>query len=150
MKRIITILSLIFFAAAAHAQTAGESFIVGNWKTEDDSAKIQIYKTTSGHYAGKIVWMRQPIDVTTGQPKLDKFNPDPKLRTRPRLNLVMVYNFKYNAAEDEWEGGTLYNPKDGKSYKCKINKIDANTIKVRSYIGFTFIGKSTTWKRAKD
>jgi uncharacterized protein (DUF2147 family) len=62
----------------------------------------------------------------------------------------MVYNFKYNAAGDEWEGGTLYNPKDGKSYKCKINKIDANTIKVRSYIGFTFIGKSTTWKRAKD
>jgi uncharacterized protein (DUF2147 family) len=49
--------------------------------------------------------------------------------------------------DDVWEEGTILDPKSGKVYDCYINLEDANTLKVRGYLGFSFLGRTQIWKR---
>ena len=47
---------------------------------------------------------------------------------------------------DEYSGGTITDPKNGKSYKCTIKK-EGNNLMVRAYIGFSAFGRSQTWQK---
>ncbi len=53
--------------------------------------------------------------------------------------------------EDEWENGKIYDPKNGKDYKCYMEFEDdtKDNLKVRGYIGFSMIGRTTHWTRVK-
>ena len=48
---------------------------------------------------------------------------------------------------DEWSGGKILDPKNGKEYKCYIKLLDKNTLKIRGYIGFSAFGRTAIWKR---
>lgn len=121
--------------------------IVGTWLNEDKDARIQI-ENRNGTYFGKIVWLKNPIDDETGKPKLDKKNPDVKLRSRPIMGLDILTGFKFDGS-DEWESGTIYDPKSGNTYSCYMTFTDKtkNTLKVRGYIGISLIGRTTYWTR---
>lgn len=142
-------LFLLFLVVSSHilfAQQAGDE-VIGNWKNGEGTGIINIYRTTSGHYAGKIVWLKEPIDPDTGQPKLDKRNPDESKRTQPTLGLVNLHGFTYNAEDKEWVDGNIYDPKVGKEYSCKMKLKDNNTLEVRGYIGVSVFGRTDTWTR---
>ena len=117
------------------------------WYNDEKSAKIQVYKAVDGKFYGKIVWLKEPIDPKTGKPKTDIEHPDEKLHSRPVLGLVNLWGFIYKP-EGTWENGHIYDPKNGKEYKCVITKGDNNTLNVRGYIGITLIGRTDTWKRS--
>ncbi len=148
MKKIVSALALMMACFFAKAQNEGD--IVGVWLTGSGLGKVQVYKTTSGHYAGKLIWLKEPIDPDTKLPKLDKRNPDEKKRALPTLGLVNLYNFKFDADEKAWTGGKIYDPKKGKIYSCKITMKDANTLDVRGFIGISLIGRTDTWTRQKE
>jgi uncharacterized protein (DUF2147 family) len=147
MKTIISILSILFFSTSLFAEVTAADAVVGVWKNGEGTGIIKIYKTTSGHYAGKIVWLKEPIDPDTKLPKLDKRNPDASLRAVPTLGLVNMKNFLYNETDKNWEGGTIYDPKNGKEYSCKMELVDANTLNVRGYMGVSLFGRTDTWTR---
>jgi uncharacterized protein (DUF2147 family) len=121
--------------------------VLGTWLNGTKRGQIQIYKQ-GGTYFGKIVWLIEPTDPATGKPRTDSKNPDAAKRTRPLLNMVLLYNFKYGRG-NVWSDGKIYNPEDGKEYNCKMTLKDPNTLDVRGYMGFSFIGKSQTWTRVK-
>jgi uncharacterized protein (DUF2147 family) len=146
MKNMIYTVALLLCSIGAWAQSAADA-VIGVWKNGEGSGIIKIYKTTSGHYAGKIVWLKEPIDPDTKAPKLDKRNPDAALRTVPTLGMVNMKNFLYNEADKEWSGGTIYDPKNGKEYSCKMTLVDANTLNVRGFIGVSLFGRTDTWTR---
>jgi uncharacterized protein (DUF2147 family) len=145
MKYILSIMILLVTCLFAQAQNADD--IIGNWKNGEGTGIIQIYKTTSGHYAGKLIWLKEPIDPETGKPKLDKRNPDKTKRTTPTLGLVNMRNFSFDKEDKNWIDGKIYDPKKGKEYSCKIKMTDKNTIDVRGYVGISLIGRTDTWKR---
>jgi uncharacterized protein (DUF2147 family) len=121
--------------------------VIGVWLNGEGTGKIEIYKTTSGHYAGKIIWLKEPIDPDTGKPKLDKRNPNKSKRSAPTLGLVNLRGFRYNDEEKIWEHGKIYDPKNGKEYSCKMVLGSDNTLKVRGFIGISLIGRTDTWTR---
>jgi uncharacterized protein (DUF2147 family) len=133
----ISIIKLFTFA-----QVSGDE-INGIWMTESKESMVQVYRIGNKYY-GKLYWLKIPNDPETGKPKLDKRNPEPKLRTRPILGLQLINNFTYDAQEKEWSGGTIYDPKSGNTYNCKVVMTDKNTIKVRGYIGFSWMGLGRT------
>jgi uncharacterized protein (DUF2147 family) len=45
---------------------------------------------------------------------------------------------------DRYEGGRIYNPKNGKTYKCSM-WMDGDKLKVRGYIGVFY--ETQTWIR---
>lgn len=141
---------MILVAGATFSQTGGDR-ILGTYymKTPDtgDESKVQIYKTSSGTYCGKVVWVKNPNN-SDGTPRRDEKNPDPKLRNRTADNLLVMKNLKYD--DGEWVNGDLYNPNEGKWFKIKVNSIDSKgDLDVRYYKGITLLGKSDTWKRVK-
>lgn len=146
MKYVLSTLFLICFALVGWAQDAADA-VIGVWKNGEGTGFIQIYKTTSGHYAGKIVWLKEPIDPETGKPKLDKRNPDDSKKTQPVLGMVNMKGFSYDAEEKEWIDGSIYDPKNGKEYSCKMELDGPNVLKVRGYIGVSLIGRTDTWTR---
>ena len=92
------------------------------------------------------MWLKNPKDES-GRPKVDRKNPNPNLRTKPIIGLVMLKDFKYD--DDEWSGGHIYNPSDGKEYKAYMKLKDRNTLNVRGYVGISLLGKTDTWIRIR-
>ncbi len=147
MKWIKIFASLVFFVPVLllHAQN-GSDDITGVWLTggKDNSAKIQIYKSGEKYY-GKIIWTQIPNK--DGKPKTDINNPEKTKHNNPILGLVNLTGFKFNG-KDEWKGGNIYDPVSGNTYSAYMYLKDANTLKLRGYIGFSFIGRTETWTRA--
>lgn len=134
----------LFLISSTFSSTLKADDIIGEWYTDGNKSAVWIYKNKSGIYFGKIVWLKDPNE-SDGKPKVDKENPDPKLRTTPLIGLVILKSFKFDS--DKWTNGTIYDPENGKTYKCTIRMQDINTIDVRGYIGVSAIGRTTTWKR---
>ena len=139
IKMFFVVICSLSFTASVFAQNA----IEGMWFNEEKSAKIQIYKAKDNKYYGKIVWLKEPL--RDGKPKTDLENPDPRKRTQPIIGLTILRGFVKD--DEEYEGGTIYDPKNGKTYSCKI-KHRGNTLDVRGYVGISLIGRTTTWTRA--
>jgi uncharacterized protein (DUF2147 family) len=148
MKRtasfIFTVLLLTLFGSLkVFSQKHHADDITGTWLNEERTAKIQVYKEGKT-YSGKIIWLKEPIDPETGKPKLDKLNPDPKLAIIPLLGLCIMKNIAFDG-DDEWNGGTVYDTKNGKTYKCYLKFDTPQILKLRGYIGFSLIGRTSHW-----
>ncbi|MBQ3699417.1 MAG: DUF2147 domain-containing protein [Prevotella sp.] len=130
MKKFVLSMVLACFALAGYSQD-----ILGKWVTEAGDAQVEIYEQ-DGKLNGKIVWLQQ------GPETKDKHNPDEKLRSRKLMGVNILSGLKKK--KDKWEGGRIYNPKNGKNYKCAIWP-DGDKLKVRGYIGFLY--ETQTWTR---
>ena len=146
MKKLIFALTLLALLLPL-ALAAKVHQIEGYWYNAEKTTKIQIYKTTGGSYAGKIVWLKEPNDAK-GVAKLDVKNPDKKLRGRALMNLVILTGLK-SKGNDKFDGGKIYDPKSGNTYSCKGELENINTLKLRGFVGVSLIGRTDTWTRAK-
>lgn len=138
------IIALAFSALAFTAQAQNAS-PVGKWQTEGGRSHVEIAPCNQDKLCGRIVWLKEPNDEG-GQPKKDKNNEKAELRERGLVGLNMLEGF-VRAGEGEWTGGKIYNPEDGKTYNANMTLQDANTLRVRGYVGVPLFGKSQTWTR---
>ena len=145
MKQTILTIVLVITSVFAFSQTNAD--VVGEWYNAEKDAIITLFEDGST-ISGKITWMKFPNDEN-GNPKTDPLNPDEKLRSRARMGMVMMNDFAYDE-DNVWDDGELYDPKKGKTYSGMITLKDANTLDLRGYIGFSFIGRSSTWTRKLD
>jgi uncharacterized protein (DUF2147 family) len=144
MRKIVLLILFIFIAAGLYAHNNPDA-ILGTWINSSGKGHIQIFKQ-SGKYYGKIIWLKNPNDES-GKPKVDRKNPNQDERSRRLLGLVVLRDFKYE--DDEWKGGKIYNPEDGKEYKCYMKLTSDKRLSVRGYIGFSLLGKTETFTRLK-
>lgn len=113
--------------------SVAQSIPTGIWLVQDRSASVSIV-AQGGQLTGQINWLNIPLDLKTGQPVLDLENPDPGLRTRPLLGLVMLWGFVKKGAE--WQVGTIYDPTVGKTYRGKLwLDVSGQVLTVRGYAG---------------
>lgn len=146
MKKLLLLCltCLLSCVGVASAQTLSP---LGIWTNSEKKATFEIYKC-GDKLCGKIVTLTVPNDPATGKPKTDSQNPDPKLRSRPRLGLVFMQGFEYDEG-NKWDDGKIYDPESGKTYSCYMKMNSANSMEVKGYIGFSMIGKSQSWTRIK-
>ena len=143
-KNCFVILFTIVCAVSASAQNADA--IIGKWLNPTGEGQIQIYKK-GNKFFGKLAWMKAPNDAN-GKPKLDTENPDVSLRSRPRLGIELLKDFTFDG-DDVYEGGTIYDPKSGKNYSCKMT-LKGDVLKVRGFVGISLLGRSEIFKRVKQ
>jgi uncharacterized protein (DUF2147 family) len=142
---------LMAFGSSSKAQSKADK-ILGYYLTFDDEtgaekSQVQVYKDSNGKYYGKIVWLKEPNK--DGKPKVDDKNPDVKLQKRAIMGLEMLKGFKYNESDNEWNDGSIYNPASGKTYNCYINFESATKVKIRGFIGASWmrLGKTAYWTK---
>lgn len=146
MKKVylISTLFIFFFFTSFHVKAQSENAILGVWYNTEKTAKVEILKKGSA-FIGKIVWLKDPNPG--GKPAVDKDNPDAKLKSRPLMGLNLLEGLKYDSRM--WEDGTIYDPKTGKTYSCQVTLKSKDVLEVKGYIGFSLIGRTVEWTKAK-
>jgi uncharacterized protein (DUF2147 family) len=136
MKRF---LAAILLAPSAPAWAAPN--VAGNWLTEDKSAIIAL-APCGQQMCGSIarILVNRP-----GRPWTDAHNPDPALRGRPVLGMRIISGL--NPGQNKWEGGRIYDPKSGKSYKSYVQLNPDGSLKVAGCI--LFVCQGQRWTRAR-
>jgi uncharacterized protein (DUF2147 family) len=123
--------------------------LTGVWLNKDQDAHIKIY-SSYGKFYGQIIWLKTPIDPETNKPKLDKHNGDDKLKTRPILNLLILTDLVFDADDQDWSDGNVYDPKTGNSYSLTCKLKDKDNMELRGYMGISVLGRTDIWTRVKE
>jgi uncharacterized protein (DUF2147 family) len=120
---------------------------IGKWKTIDDSSKkaksiVEIYDQ-GGKLYGKIIKLFREKGEDP-DPKCDKCTGAKK--NQKIIGLVILEGMSQDG--DEWKGGTITDPENGKAYKCKM-KLENGKLKVRGFIGVSLLGRTQYWHPAQ-
>ena len=145
MKKIITgIVTLAVLSGAAFAQQPSP---VGLWKNIDDQsgkpkALIRISES-NGELLGKIEKVfREPSEPQN--PKCDKCEGARK--DQPMVGMTILTGMRPDG--DDYAGGQILDPANGKLYKSKMSIADGGKkLNVRGYIGVPMLGRTQTWVR---
>lgn len=114
-----------------------ESKILGEWTSPQKDSRVLIYKVKNIYY-GKIVW-------GSGSATKDEKNPNVSLRNRELIGLVILNDFRYE--DGIFSGGTIYDPREGKTYKCKMTLKSDNQLSIRGFVGISLFGRSEIWTK---
>ncbi|MEP0131930.1 MAG: DUF2147 domain-containing protein [Eudoraea sp.] len=121
--------------------------ILGEWKTIDDisgdpKSILEVYET-GGRIYGKV----QRI-LEKGKENAKCIKCEGELKDKPVVGMLIINGLK-NKSKNEYSGGEILDPENGKKYRCKIwlNPKNPNELKVRGYIAFFY--RTQTWMRVK-
>jgi uncharacterized protein (DUF2147 family) len=123
----------------AAAQDTAASALSGRWLTEPRDGIIEITRSADGSFQGRIIGGNAPGRV-------DARNPDAGRRQQLLLGQIILLGMRPDGAA-AWSGGTIYEPDSGRTYKCHLELIDRDHLKVRGFIGVSLLGRSQTWTR---
>ncbi len=142
-RKLLILLSLALTSLSLSAQDKADR-ILGVYLTAQKDGKIEIYKQ-GNRYFGKLVWGKDTHHAD-GSPKLDTKNDNPAMRKQPILGMVLLKNFEFE--DPQWVNGRVYDPNNGKTYKCKMS-FEGEKLQIRGYIGISMFGRTEVWERVK-
>lgn len=136
MRKLLLTFILSFVGVLSFAQ------IEGKWKTIDDETKqaksiVEIYKKGDQYYGKVSQLLIKPANPNCVDCKDDRKN-------KPILGMEIIRGLKKEG--DEFTGGTITDPKTGKTYKCTIKR-EGDKLNVRGYLGFSLLGRTQTWQK---
>jgi len=144
-KSLATLLFLSLFAFTELAANGDD--LVGIWKPSNGRSILKVEKIGNKYY-GRVVWLKEPTNED-GSPRTDINNPDESLQSTPLKGYRILKDLSYDEKEKVWTGGTIYDPNNGSTYNCTIEKKDDSTIEVRGYIGAALFGRTDVWTKMK-
>jgi uncharacterized protein (DUF2147 family) len=138
-----TVFIMVLLAAVAHAGTPAGP--VGRWKTYDDrtGALHGLVEITEeqGVLKGRILRSYDPLKPN---PTCDLCEGERK--GQPTIGMVFLWGLTRQG--EEFKGGFILDPDNGKIYKAKL-RLDEGGRKllVRGFIGISLLGRTQTWIR---
>lgn len=144
MKRLCGVVTAVTLGLLAAAPARAADGPAGTWLTADGEAKVQI-ENCGQSYCGRIVWLKEPDDPDTRMPKLDKFNKDISMRSRPVQGMQIISGMN-PSGQNQWKGA-LYNPEDGNTYSGALTLLSAFNLKLEG-CALAIFCRSEVWKRA--
>jgi uncharacterized protein (DUF2147 family) len=142
--KILLIFMLAIFSLPTFSQN--NDIILGKWQNPSGEGRIEITKKGEKYY-GKLYWLKEPNNEA-GQPKKDVKNPDEIKRTRLVQGLQILEGFT-SSGKGVYENGTIYDPKSGKTYSCKMTVKGNDKLDIRGFVGISLLGRTETWTRVK-
>ena len=116
---------------------------IGHWQVVDSDGKpggkVDTY-LENGQLFGRVTQVRPG---RTLQDVCDKCSGEYK--DQRILGLVIMRNFHSDG--DDWVGGTVVDPENGKEYKGKIWAEGSDKLHMRGYIGISLLGRTELWVR---
>lgn len=146
MKRLLIVAAV---AALASMSAMAANTPVGLWKSIDDNTgkvrSLVRIKQVNGEYQGTIEKLFRTPDQDQN-PKCDKCTDARK--DKPIIGMTILTGLKAEG-DDEYAGGEIVDPENGKVYSSKITvDDDGKKLELRGFIGISLIGRSQTWVRA--
>ncbi|MCF7794257.1 MAG: DUF2147 domain-containing protein [Candidatus Cloacimonetes bacterium] len=145
MKKLYFIFLLIFSISLF----ADNMSPLGKWKTIDDETGeeksiIKVWED-DGEIFGTIESLFLEPDEDPN-PLCDECKGN--LFNKPIIGMTILNNLEKDG--NEWKGGTILDPNNGKTYKCKIEVVEnGKKLKVRGFIGVSLLGRTQYWHRVE-
>lgn len=138
----LKLLLLLPMAIVAAAPLAGqENGVIGYWKEPQGSV---IHVETCGQNVCATL-----VAISPSAPaRIDGKNPDRKLRDRSLCGLHIGEGFHLTSPAKA-EGGTLYDPKSGKTYHGVLTA-HGDQMDLRGYVGIAAFGRTERWTRTAE
>lgn len=134
------------FATTLIAQNR-EDAILGKWESSEKNLIVEVYKQDNS-FKAKIVWFHDDDDtITPIDQRLDIKNPNKDLRTRKIIGTDILSGLIYNRKQGRWVNGKIYDATSGKTWSATVWLTDANTLYVRGYYIFRFLGKTLVFNK---
>ena len=147
-------LSMALIAIAAlvsgevgNAQHSDPATPLGRWRTLDDltgkfNSVVTIWEE-HGKLYGRIERLMNP-DPNDPDPRCLRCSGD--LKGQRLLGLRILWGLSKDG--DEWTGGEILDPDNGKIYRCSLTvKGGGKKLRVRGFIGFSLLGRTQYWLR---
>jgi uncharacterized protein (DUF2147 family) len=134
-------------AIVAAAPLAAQPSPAGQWRTiSDDDGKPRALvevREVDGRFVGTVKALL--ADGENQEKVCDKCSGDRKDQRIVGMEILRGLRADGNA----WSGGEILDPKNGKTYKAKMQlEDDGKKLVVRGFIGVSLLGRSQTWLRA--
>lgn len=142
MKKYFLLIFILCLTIPSFSQTIFGKWNSFNEETNKVESVIEVYEKDSKAFA-KIISI---MDPSRSSAKCVECKG--KRKNAPILGMNILTGL--NKDGNEWSGGKILDPKNGKEYKCYIQLLDKNTLKLRGYIGFSMFGRTAIWKRASE
>jgi len=132
IKKVVSVFLLAWLgSAAAWAQMSP----VGLWQSVDDKtgqAKAEIRIKADGGSVLTGVVERALVD--TGEPLCTECTDERK--GKPKLGMEIIRGAKKADGKDQWEGGKILDPENGKTYTLRLTPLEGGKkLEVRGFIG---------------
>ena len=144
MKSLL-LLSSLFISTLFFGQSVKGTWVTIDDETGEKKSLVEIYTKSDGKLYGKIIKLyRKPSE---NQDPICTLCEDDR-KNKKIIGMEIIRDLKLD--DDEWEDGTICDPKKGKIYDCKLwlDEDDSNKLQVRGYIAFFF--RTQTWIRYKE
>lgn len=145
MKRLLPMMLLSLAANTVFAQASP----VGLWKTIDDETKAEKSYVRITEDAGVLSGrVEKLLDPKRQDARCDKCEGARK--DQPVIGMTILEGVKRSADDGVWDGGSILDPNNGKTYKVRLaTKDGGKTLDVRGYIGMPLLGRTQTWQRVE-
>lgn len=146
LTSFMQVIAILFMSTQLSVAAAATP--AGLWQSIDDKTNkprslIRINEQ-NGEYSAVVEKGLLPTD--TGDAVCDKCKDERK--DQPIIGMTIVKGMKKNG--DQYNGGNILDPENGKVYKCKMTLDErGNELEVRGYIGISLIGRSQIWTRVE-
>ena len=141
MRKLVSFFILVSITTFVNSQTIFGIWENRNEKTNTVDSYIEVYQKNKKAYA-KIIEITDKNKQNIACDKCEGLN-----KNKPILGMNILTGLKKDG--DEWSGGTILDPRNGKVYKCYIKLTNKNKLKIRGYIGVSLFGKTAYWYRKK-
>ena len=142
MKSLLVAAALMVVSSLAAADSP-----VGTWRSIDDKTKLERSIITITEENGELKGVVEKL--------FDQPGDDPahlckeckgERKDKPILGMTILWGLKKDG--DTWAGGEIFDPKNGKTYRCKMTlSEDGKSLNVRGFIGISLIGRTQIWHR---
>ncbi|MGD0681695.1 MAG: DUF2147 domain-containing protein [Terracidiphilus sp.] len=140
--------ALVLFALVSGAGVRAQQLTpklqnaIGHWQNYIDGKPAGTVDTylENGQLLGKVTKVRPG---RTPQDLCDKCSGEYK--NQLILGMVIIRNF--HPEGEDWVGGTVVDPENGKEYKGKIWSEGNDKLHMRGYIGISLLGRTEVWTR---
>ena len=130
--------------SVAGAALADEPSAVGYWVTPEGGSVVQI-EQCGANLCGQIVGLR--TTRKPGDSPNDVHNPDKAKRDQPICGLMMMGSLAPAKAAGKWEGGWVYDPDSGDTYKAEMKLDGPDKLDLRGFVGISLFGRTMSWTR---
>lgn len=155
--RLLSLACLFLLALPALAiaqESAATTTPVGTWQQVDDNTGkvtsiLRIDQAADGSLTATVlkVMNRSPESIARDGTPPRCTQCKGERHDQPIIGMQIMWGVHKDG--DQWDGGHILDPSNGKTYKVKLNLADnGSKLKVRGYVGMSLFGRTQVWKRA--
>ena len=148
-RRLAHLVVLAVFAAPFESTASGQATPIGLWNTVSDrdgkpTAVVEI-REINGELSGvvrELIVVADPADSVCGACSGDR-------KGQRIVGMEILFHMRRDG--EQWSGGEILDPENGKTYRATMKLIDGGRkLVLRGYIGVPLFGRSQTWLRRSE